>query len=210
MKKIRALMAALMMISAAAQAELVTIDSPAGRATAVLDTNTNLEWLKLSASQSLSINQVLAQTATGGRLDTFAYASLAQLCELTIPNIQLSCAGGRTEDTARVLAFFSLFNGTLLRIDEGFGTYLQIDQVDAENRMGRSTAFRFFEGPPLPYIETDSQAVTLNERTLNQPALHWLVREHQGVPEPETVALLAIGAMLLAVFSRPKQIRRHH
>jgi hypothetical protein len=206
MRLVRTSMLVLLRQSAAGHAELITVDSPVGPATAVLDTNANLEWanlewLKLSVTQNRSINQVLAQTATGERLDTFAYATLAQLCGLTIMNIQLSCAGARTEDTDPVLAFFKLFDGPLFRVDDGFGSFLRIDPPDAINRLGMNTAFRFFEGPPVPYIDTDSQAITMNERTLSEPAFHWLVRDRQSVPEPATMMLVVMGAMMLASFA---------
>lgn len=50
MRTLCAIAIALLLPAATVQAALIEVNSPAGPATAVLDTNTGLEWLKLSVT----------------------------------------------------------------------------------------------------------------------------------------------------------------
>lgn len=63
--------------------------------------------------------------------------------------------------------------------------------------------FRVSEGEDFnPYIETDTQLVTMIAQRLNEPNFHWLVREGQPVPEPSTLGLLGLGSVALARMHR--------
>ncbi|RYZ86918.1 MAG: hypothetical protein EOP06_13620 [Proteobacteria bacterium] len=62
---------------ATAQAALIDMASPLGSNTAVLDTSTNLEWLKLSATAGQTPDQIFAQSALGGFLEGYRYATVS-------------------------------------------------------------------------------------------------------------------------------------
>lgn len=57
---------ALSMPFAVAQAALINADTNLGPGTAVIDTSTNLEWLKVSATSGLTPDQVFAEMAQSG------------------------------------------------------------------------------------------------------------------------------------------------
>lgn len=197
MKLIHAVTAVLMMQLAPAQAALVTVDSPAGPSTAVLDTGTGLEWLKFSATNNASIDQVFSLTAPGGSLGGFHYASQGEFCAFFSPNAGLGCFTGRSGDVARVQSFLDLFDGPVLRDADSFVSYFQIDPPDVSNRMGFGKIITFY-AEPLPYFETDAQLVTMGAGRLSDPAFHWLVRDTREVPEPATSALAGLGVIALA------------
>lgn len=61
MKPPAAILFAALLPLAPARAALIDVGSPLGQATAVLDTSTGLEWLKLSAPAGATPDQILAQ-----------------------------------------------------------------------------------------------------------------------------------------------------
>lgn len=202
MKAIQVLLAVSALHLPVAQAALLTEDSPAGPATAVLDTNTGLVWLKLSVTENTAINQVLAESAPGGRLEGFGYATVGAFCEFISTNAGVGCRS-RTEDVDRVSAFFSVIGGPRLSPDDGFGSIAALDPPTAENRMAYASSFRLYS-EPSPHYETDLQAVTANAQLLAEPSRHWLVREAHVVPEASSLALLGLGAAVLAGLRRKR------
>lgn len=178
-----------------AQAALVSTDSPLGPQTAVLDTNTGLEWLKLSTTANTTTNQVFEEMASGGRFAEFRYATIDELhCGLLAPNVGMTCDLPRfTSDVARTQAFLDIFGtgfrrGGLFAVDPPGG--------DPERRFGFTSSFFLFEGATFP-VEFDSQQIRMSAEVLNTPISHWLVREGQAISEPSTIALVALGAMAL-------------
>lgn len=194
----------MLLLTATAQAALIEVDSPAGPATAVLDTNTGFVWPKLSATRNRSINQVFSDTSAAGLLDGFGYAGYAELCSgLLVSYLQLYCISGRSNDIDRVNSFLALFGGPRISIDDGFGAHFRVDPPNVDNRMSFFGIFRVSEGEDFnPYIETDTQLVTMIAQRLNEPNFHWLVREGQPVPEPSTLGLLGLGSVALARMHR--------
>lgn len=85
--------------------------------------------------------------------------------------------------------------------------YLQVDPPSVANRMGYGTIIRSSEGPGAFFgIETDTQLVSMTAPLLNEPNLHWLVREGQPLPEPSTLALLGLGVIALAGIQKKRLI----
>lgn len=193
MKMLSAMLFAAFVPLATAQAALIDRDSPLGPDTAVLDTSTNLEWLKLSATSGQTPDQILAQTAPGGLLEEYRYASVDELtCGLLGPQLRgggcVFSGGLRDVDTA--LAFMERFGKAFDRIGlfnprfEG-----QIPQVYGES-------WHATQMTDILLIDVDTQMVNLQP---TRPADHWLV--HQ-VPEPSTLALFGIAALALATRTR--------
>ena len=203
MKSLRTTIAILLMQLASAHAALVTVDSPAGPASAVLDTTTRLEWLKLSATATSSIDQVFPQFAPGGTLPGFHFATMTEMCGLFPTNAGLGCFTGRSEDVARVQAFLSLFDAPVLRDGDGFISYFQVDPPELSNRMGFGKLINFYT-EPVSYFETDAQLVTMDSRKLADPTFHWLVRDAREIPAPATWALIGIGVMALTSLRRKR------
>jgi hypothetical protein len=189
---------------ASAHAALITVDSPVGPASAVLDTGTGLEWLKLSATRTSSVDQVFSETAPGGALNGYQFATMAQLCGLLIPNAGLGCFSGRSEDVGRVQTFLSVFDAPVLGDADNFISYLQVDPPSVANRMGFGKVISFYT-EPTPYFDTDAQLVTMDIRKLNDPTFHWLVRDAHAVPEPATSALVGLGVIALAALRRQRR-----
>ena len=89
MRMLAAILFAAFVPLASAQAALIDMDSPLGSNTAVLDTSTNLEWLKLSATTGQTPDQIFAQTAPGGLLEGYRYATVDELtCGLLGPQLR--------------------------------------------------------------------------------------------------------------------------
>jgi len=199
-----ALGAAALLIGGAAHAALVKQDLlAAGDGLITLDTSTDLEWLNLTATQDLSVNQVLG--GTGGWVSIgFHYANFGQVGQL------LNDAGylGNTSDysTMRLVAddlsanaFLSDF-GSTSPPDFTFGfmspypcggiignatrctDYVQINANGAEN-----------QGYAIP----DSGAFGAD--TARAYVGSFLIR---AVPEPETYATMIAGLGLLVVLRR--------
>ena len=193
MKMLSAMLFAAFVPLATAQAALIDRDSPLGPNTSVLDTSTNLEWLKLSATAGQTPDQIFAQTAPGGLLEGYRYASVNELtCGLLGPQLRgggcVYTGGLRDVDVA--LAFMERFGkvfdrlGLFNPIFEG-----QIPQVYGE--IWHPTRLT-----DALLIDVDTQMANLQP---NRSADHWLV--HQ-VPEPSTLALLGIAALALATRTR--------
>jgi hypothetical protein len=189
MKYLRAMLIALLMPFAAAHAALMTVDSPLGPETAVLDTSTELEWLKVSITANTTPSQVFAEMTPGGRLQGFRYATADEFtCGLV--SVQLrggGCsAGWVTNDVAIVQAFLDLFGAKFNEIGL-FGI-----QIDPQGLNFPQIYVTIFTLDRSQLVLFDSQLVNLKESV---PASHWLVREAQTIPEPSTLALLGLGIL---------------
>lgn len=188
MTDLRALVFALVLPFAPAQAALISTDSDLGPGTTITDTDTGLEWLKLSATRNLSINQVFAAIEPGGSLNGFRYATGSEF-----PSGFRFSPGNA--DAARVESFFSLFG--IAPLFPGFDpdgviTFANVDPPDSPDvREGLVRTF-VLRTEPTRSVEVDSQIIPV-ARALDEPALHWLVRSAQAVPEPSTSAVLGLG-----------------
>ena len=178
---------------ATAQAALIDMDSPLGSNTAVLDTSTNLEWIKLSATAGQTPDQIFAQTAPGGLLEGYRYATVNELtCGLLGPQLRGSgCVyTGRLSNVDVALAFMERFGKAFDRV----GLFNPIFEGQFPQVYGESWHATRLTDALL--IDVDTQIANLQPA---RPADHWLV--HQ-VPEPSTVALFGIAALALATRTR--------
>jgi hypothetical protein len=191
---------AFLMPFTAAHATLITADSSLGPATAVLDTSSGLEWLKVSVTRDMSVNQVLADMASGGSLEGFHYATGQELvCGLYAPNIfQTGCVNPNvSQDVARVQAFLDLFG-----VRSGDNVLYALIYPPTHVTQGYIESFEAqinIKPTASSPVEFDSQRFTLS---MSQPEVHWLVRQAQAVPEPSTLALLGLGVIALATLRK--------
>ena len=200
MRRLLATCIAVLVPVGAAHAALVTVDSPAGPGTAVLDTSSGLEWLKLSTTSNTTVNQVFTQMAPGGRFEGFRYSTLNELyCGLISPNVGMECGLPRfTNNVVSTQAFLDIFGFGFRQ-----GSFHTADAPggDPEQRFAFTASFSFFPDATFP-VEFDSQQIRLSVSTLNLPVSHWLVREAHTVPEPGTLALIGLSAIALAARRR--------
>lgn len=177
-----------------AQAALIDMDSLLGSNTAVLDTSTHLEWLKLSATAGQTPNQIFAQTTQGGLLEGYRYATVNELtCGLLGPQLReggcVYTGGLRNVEVA--LAFMERFGKSFDRLGLFQPIFLegQIPQIYGESWHATRLTDALL-------IDVDTQMANLLP---TRPADHWLV--HQ-VPEPSTLALFGIATLVLTARTR--------
>lgn len=200
MKRLAAALAACLVPMAAAHSALISAGSALGPDTVVQDTDSGLEWLKLSVTANLSIVQVDAELLPTGRFAGFHYASQQELlCSLIAPRLDIGCEPGilgsnRLEAAQSIVA---LFGGT--------GGYYAVDPPErAPERFGSTLGIFLFPDDPGFTVELDTQRDFLSPTRLNQPAATWLVRPAQPVPGPGSLALVGLGVLLLARY-RPSR-----
>jgi hypothetical protein len=198
MKRTGALLASLLLPFGLANAALLTVDTPLGASTGVLDTSSGLEWIKPSATTGTSVNQFYAGMTPGGAYEGFRYATITELeCTLIRPQTGLGCSqmGGANAvaDAGPVQAFLDLFG---LGFRRGALAQAEPPTVPADIRSVFTSAFFDYPGAAFP-AEYDSQRQNLREPLLsNQAVPQWLVYAGStvsAVPEPATMALAAIG-----------------
>jgi hypothetical protein len=199
MKRLIALFVGMFLPLTAAHAALMSVDTRFGRATGVIDTASGLEWLTLPVAGGLSVSQVLAQMAPGGRFEGVHYASSREFCSLVRPeNIRLECRTSSTFDVAPVLAFFDLFG--FYDAPGPFSAYYAVNWSDQVQQRFALTSSFYIYGDPIREVQFDSQG-SFPGRGQSR-ARHWLVLEPQAVPEPATAALFGLGIVALSMLSK--------
>jgi hypothetical protein len=195
MRFLNALVLAFIMPLAGANAALIEIDSRFGPLTAVHETESGLDWLKLSVTQNTSINEVFAEMRPAGKFEGFRYASTAEFTGGLVPRNLPTCSVCNEAEFAAIRAFHATFLGPGALVVGGFFA-VDPPEVDPRGRNGiGSISLLLPNGEHL----IDSQGLFLSEQTLNRPNAHWLVKNSQDIPEPKTAALLALGLLALAI-----------
>lgn len=203
MRRLVAVFIGLFLPLAAAHAALMSVDTRFGQATGVLDTSSGLEWLKLPVAGGLSVSQVLAGMAPGGRFEDVHYASAAEFGSL----LSLENYGPRhTTNVAQALAFFDLFG--FYDVRNGFTAYYAVNWSDIVQQRFAMTAQFLAIGDPIREVDFDSQASFLGRG--QSRGNHWLVLEPQAIPEPPTATLFGLGVVALIMLGRYTPMGRQH
>jgi PEP-CTERM motif-containing protein len=121
-----ALAASLSVAATEASAALVSENSSYGTNTLTLDTSTGLEWLDLTLTQNMSINQVSGQLGAGQQFAGFQYAHATDLHTLILDGgasaepLFFSMAAS---NITAVTNLISLFGQTFTENSSGQGTF---------------------------------------------------------------------------------------
>ena len=194
MKRVAVTLFALLAPLGVVNAALIDTDSPLGPDTAVLDTATGLEWLKVSATANTTPDQIFTQLAAGGLLQGYRYATANELtCGLLPSQIPgAGCSfGWRTFDIVAVRTFLDRFGTMFDQV-----VLFQADPPSVSNRFTYGGRLELTSFTDVQVVDFDAQQVPLG---FGRPANHWLV---QAVPEPSAFMLFGIGALALLRKSR--------
>lgn len=197
MRGLSALLIALFVPVAAANAALITVDSSLGPETIARDTEQGLDWLRLRATSNMSIGEVLAETVPGGRFEGFRYTDAAEFRTLYGPFLTCSIVSGYCDNYARMRFFIDAIGGD----SEGFGGpyKLGMTEIDAGvPRVYADSAFFEFFPEPIPRYSFDSQQLAV-PYTRRYEFGHFIVRPTSKVLEPGTAFLLGIGVLALTL-----------
>ena len=201
MKSVFILLLASLLSMGHARAALIEVATPLGPASAVLDTSSGLEWLKLSGTRDVSISQAFAGMAPGGAFEGFRYSTQNEFsCGLLAPQTGFGCGNyGSSKDVARVRTFLDLF-GT------GFSetSLYAVMSTERSRESGWSEGYAGVFGMIFIYYPGDAFPIYYDSQLfgvpVNRPQTHWLVRQAQDMhdlPEPSLPALLGVGMLIL-------------
>lgn len=188
-----------------ARADWITVDTPQGAGTAVLDTVRGMMWLRLSVTENWTFAQVESALLPSGQLANYRYATGSDLNCGLLPNyfnLDVECAGSfiTLGNAATVEQFFDLF-GLYFNQPYHFAYYELLLATSHHRQAFISQFFRY--NAPEPHYEYDSQMLTIQ---MDQPAYHWLVATSQQVPEPRISLLFGLGAIGLIVSRKRRSL----
>lgn len=177
----------------------------------ITDTDSGLDWLKLTETQTQSYNYVNSQLGSGGALEGWAFASASQF-DVLITNAggtPMTCGNGTaycgwsTVNNGLVTSLLSLF-GDLTENNRSSGFL-------AEALGSNQWVARLMDSPGFGNTPTHDFISTLDNdlpRTLTNSGVgSFLIRQTSGsVPEPAMLPLLGMSAIGLLLARRRRQL----
>ena len=187
-----------------AKADLTQATDPSfGPNSLTIDTTTGLGWLELRASDGLSHDQALADTAPGGPFEGYRFATMQEVFGLW-DSAGIPGPGFYPLSTPGISTLFSLLGTT--------GTFNGRPGLIASSGTSDGSA-----GPPDDYLyvqpaiyvtmvngdpEYSVNAASAGNEIGSSPDLaNWLVKD---VPEPSSFFILSIGSLVLIAHWRRK------
>lgn len=187
----------------------------AGDSKLTVDTNSGFEWLDLTESTGLSMNEVLS--GVGGFLDMgFRYATTSEISELfAAAGISDTTGDSVPENVEPVIDLLLLMGITFEYVSSGGNNifssgYHLPDPPDLSGRT-LASAFQLISSgnPPLNLDDSLASAVIATSRSLDRDFSEWfdgsyLVRETTVVPLPAAFWLFVSGLLGLIGISKHK------
>ncbi len=189
-----------------AQAAFISQDSSFGTDTITYDTDTGLEWLDLTESTGLSVNQVQAELGAGGLYEGFSYATRSDVETLFFTSAGIT-PGFQGPGEVAVWDLANLLGITEPFFFVSFGHYL-LDIPSLNAGLGSLE-------PLLPFGDAAASRATVDDNglPLDQAELtvgSFLFRSSTPVavpvPEPGSALLLLSGLAAFAYGRRRKRV----
>lgn len=206
MKLLSFIFATLRFPLAAANAALVTVDSPLGPEAIARDTVQGLDWLNLRLTANMSIGEVLAETVQGGRLEGFRYTDFMELRTLYRPFLACTYVNNVCDNYGPMRFFIDAIGGN----PEGFAAPYHLgmtENFEVVPRVYIDTAFFEFFPEPIPHYGYDAQQLAV-PYTRRSESGYFLVRATRELPEPGISFLVGIGALVLNFMHKRTQSMR--
>ena len=150
----RIITAALLTFSFASHAELVSTDwKTTGDELATLDTETGIEWLDLSETHELSIDNVVSMTSAGGKFEGWRLPTQAEVTVLFHTLFPAGISTGKLTSTekygADITSFYELFGYTSTDASRSYGLYQRdnTSEVRMAGVSGSDTVFANYSHP---------------------------------------------------------------
>lgn len=221
----RGLAAALVLGCGVAHSGVVEVDSAFGNATAFVDESTGIQWLDLSMTFNIPIDEVTANLNEGGRYSGFRYATVSEVSDL-LAGLGLQFSTNEIKDTDQ----YKKLDGLLQMMEVPSGprccdaatirAVYGVTSTIAPTPTATDTAEFYwaswmqstengYSGSPVNVTYdaawVEPKATRFRSDQTAMPFVgHWLIHE---APEPSSILLLLLGLACIAV-ARKAQLAR--
>jgi hypothetical protein len=175
----------------------------------IWDTESDLDWLKLTETQAIPFNHIYSQFGENELYEGWQYASSIQFEELILNfgGIPMVCSG-----TSMFCGTSIANNGKMAALISLIGETYRSSSTIASNGMIsaiNSSGAHFVAGISESSSGTvfiDSAWTTNRKQEISSNMGSFLVRQHIQVPEPTTVSMLTLGLIGLVIRRRKRSI----
>ena len=217
MRFARPLLAAVasLLLTSAASAAIIPVATGFGADTATRDTATGFDWLDLliSAGNVADIDAALADPTS--QLFGWRRATTAEVAQFwNNAGITVTSVGGtlvETSDPAQIAAISELMDLVGIGPEGGGSIDISIGYTaepgGSPGRQGAAFLYRRFNFDPLAALIAAAAVTGAERSTVLSPGDNlgsWLVRDVDQVPEPESLSLIGLGLIGVALARRRK------